>query len=634
MAFKQSNLATNDYGVIVVPSVTSEYCDNILAQCYDKGCDQVVTVIDLESKGLALELLPVTSDETIRELTAYMTDEEISSQEVQIKLGQYLGGLYFIWGNPEAGGIYLRHTIIEGVHRFTFGCYRGMVTYTEGDHAGKNRYAINESWNTNGYLFLEELKNIAIFFNIGVHDDPPDFAIMYRDRRHPIITGYVDTNSLQSATWSWYQDATVASATSNPAYTDDWSFVQPFEFQPVPVEPWYDCGWQDISVEQDAGAVYRGTWSGGNEVYDPNEGGSSEDGGGNGGYGTNTDYNTGANPEGMSTDALNSGLITIYNPTKSQVRAFSNFLFGSTITDAIANQMKRLISNPYDYLIFMALCHFHPQIKPTGTTIKFVGVDSLVGSNVVAKQYQKIGDYVLYWDSVKNGFDSYLDYNPFTKVELYLPYVGFVQINADDIAGTSASGVVKLVVRYHVDLLTGSCIVELEIRRGKRIRSGNADSDIDMVRYNWNGNVFQMLPLSSNDFRGLFSAVTQFAGGLASAVAGNPVGGLGSMASAILTQKSSVQKNVPNATSYGYLNVQTPFIIVDRPIQSYPQSAYNGVTHKYEDYQGVPSNQLRKVKEFIGYLETDPNTIWSNSINVLDTEWNEVQELFNTGVWV
>lgn len=629
-----THIQSNDFGVITIPSTHNHNCNGTDAWCYDAGCDAKATVLNLQPQGKALQLLPEVSDEVIQYLTSYMTDEEMASEETRTNEYLFLRSLYWIWGNEDAGGVYMRKRTREGSVGYAFGVYQGKVTYTEGQHQGDHHYSINESWGSRADT--EALREVAFFLADidGDYTNPYDLYVMYKNHGTTITEGVLDSNGILSAVWIWTTGGSVSSATRNYAWSDDWSITDPFEFQAVPIEPWYGNDYQRINSEQRQGGIFTGEWTGGKEVSDPSEGGNSDDGGGDGGFGTNTDYNTGADPESMTIDAISSGMVTLYNPSASAVKQFSHYLFGGDITDAIANQLKRLISNPYDYIVFLAMCHFHPNNRTTSDTIKFVGLDTLIGSDIVAKQYQKVGNYVLLWDSVANGFDSYLDSNPYTKVELYLPYIGFVQINADDISSTKNSGPVKLTITYHVDLLTGSCIVELCIKRGARVRSGNADTDINMVRYNWNGNVYQMMPLSSNDFRGLFTAVTQFAGGVGSFITGNPIGGLGSMASAVISQKSTVNKNVPNATSYGYLNVQTPFLVVDRPIQSLPVNVYDGVTYHFKDYEGYPSNEIRKVREFTGYLETDPNTIWSNDINVLDSEFTEIQELFNTGVWV
>ena len=48
--------------------------------------------------------------------------------------------------------------------------------------------------------------------------------------------------------------------------------------------------------------------------------------------------------------------------------------------------------------------------------------------------------------------DSFLDYSPYTKYELYIPFCGTIEINPGDILGH------KLNLSLYVDLLTGSCI--------------------------------------------------------------------------------------------------------------------------------------------------------------------------------
>ena len=52
---------------------------------------------------------------------------------------------------------------------------------------------------------------------------------------------------------------------------------------------------------------------------------------------------------------------------------------------------------------------------------------------------------------------SYLDFLPYTKTQLYLPYIGIVDVSTDDIMDKS------MAIKYHVDILTGGCIAYIII---------------------------------------------------------------------------------------------------------------------------------------------------------------------------
>jgi hypothetical protein len=107
-----------------------------------------------------------------------------------------------------------------------------------------------------------------------------------------------------------------------------------------------------------------------------------------------------------------------------------------------------------------------------------------------------------------------------------------------------------------------------------------------------------------------------------------------------MSAKGTVQKSSSNTASYGYINYQTPYLIIEYPIQAMPN--YKG-DDSYKSYIGRPANIMNTVSYFKGYLETDPNTVWGDNITytygditvtAFDEEMDEIKELFNGGVYV
>ena len=141
--------------------------------------------------------------------------------------------------------------------------------------------------------------------------------------------------------------------------------------------------------------------------------------------------------------------------------------------------------SPYDYILYLALIRFPVPLSPAGSTIQFCGLDSMVGSYMVSQQIINIGTYNVY---VPNDTETFMDFNPYSKATIYLPYIGYKELDIDDIRGCVCS------LQYHVDLLNGSCVAELSVKRDRRVSSGNADNGLNNVLYNWSGNVFSFVP--------------------------------------------------------------------------------------------------------------------------------------------
>ena len=356
-------------------------------------------------------------------------------------------------------------------------------------------------------------------------------------------------------------------------------------------------------------------------------GGYNTNGGGGGAWDTSSDQGGYTTPDQFATDAINSGFFTVYNPTKSEVIAFNDYLF-TDITESMSEQLKRLVADPLDYVVFMAMCHFSPTVENTKKAIKFCGLNSGVASNVVSAQMQFIqcGTVLI---SDDNETKSFLSYNPFFKCHLYLPYIGIVDLQIDDIMGC------YITVQYVIDMITGSCVAQVISKRTEKRCKSDIPNNDGIVIGEYTGNCFENLPLSATDWRGLFQGVIQFAGGLTSAAGGN-VAGLGAMASAVMSDKVSVSRSGQLGANYGYMGYQKPYFIFERSnvaiagdfLGSDNRTSFGG-------WQGWTCNILKNLGEFRGYTEVRPECLWTDNINgITEDETKMLKELFANGVYL
>ena len=294
----------------------------------------------------------------------------------------------------------------------------------------------------------------------------------------------------------------------------------------------------------------------------------------------------------------------------------------------MASQLKKLIADPIDYVIFLAMCHFQPTVKNAKEAITFCGLNTGVTANVVSPQMQFIQCGTIHL-SEHNETASFLSYDPYFKAHLYLPYIGMVDIAIDDIMDCDVT------IQYIVDMLTGSCVAQvLSKRTSKRVDSDILNPDgITIGEYT--GNCFENLPLSATDWRGLFQGVIQFAGGLTS-VAGGNVAGLGAMASAVMSDKVSVSRSGQLGANYGYIGFQKPYFLFER-VNPAIAGDILGKDNKssYGGWQGWTCNIIKRLGNFKGYTEVRPECLWTDSINgITEDEAAVMKELFSTGVYL
>ena len=355
------------------------------------------------------------------------------------------------------------------------------------------------------------------------------------------------------------------------------------------------------------------------EYYDPNENaGTSEPGGGDGEYPSSTGHNDHPDSESMTVDVINSGFVTLYNPTLAQVKQFNNFLF-TDIGDVEALSLKRLIANPIDYVLFLAMCHFTPNNNGVTDTIKYAGINTNVSATKVSSAFKVLD--CGYIDNI-HDCNNFQDYSPYTKYSAYLPYIGIVDLSADDITGS------YITLEYNVDLLSGDCVATLKCKRLTRRNRG--DAELDDVCYRYNGNCYRTIPLTGTDWRNMIGSTFSILGGAAAVATGNIagiVGGAGAIAEGVTSQKSSVSRSGQISGAAGYLDAQKPYIIIQRPLDDNPEN--------YKGFKGYVANIRLELGQLSGYTEIVPESLWVNDFNgITEEEAEMLKNITSTGFYL
>lgn len=181
--------------------------------------------------------------------------------------------------------------------------------------------------------------------------------------------------------------------------------------------------------------------------------------------------------------AANTGFTRIYNPTLSQVQALARYLWTDPdVIQTIWNHIKQFFENPMEAIIGFNLV---PVPVPDGGTEDFalMYIKTGVQMTVAANQFVDLDCGTL---ELKRYYGSALDQSPYTKVSCYLPYIGTVNLNTDEVMGTT------LQVKYRVDIVSGSCVAKIFV-------DGNC-------LYQYSGHCAITIPISSADFSSYVSA--------------------------------------------------------------------------------------------------------------------------------
>ena len=375
----------------------------------------------------------------------------------------------------------------------------------------------------------------------------------------------------------------------------------------------YDM-WHITSLEDFA------TWlhSVGEPVTDPVEmpeepaGGddTSGTGGGGGDYGGGggTSLNPWVNnndpidfPDLPTGGALASGAIVGYKVPQATLTSLMQKLWSTSIFD-IATWQK-LVSNPMDCIISLHCLPFEPD----GSAVGEIGI----GSFMTGLQAPKISSEYKYIDcgslNLKHFWGSALDYSPYTRCELYLPFIGIKDIATEDVQGQTVH------IKYGIDVLTGDCIAH--------VKCGQS------VMYKFKGNMRMVIPLSSKTtdmwvktgaaVAGIAGTVAT--GGSGAVVAGAVAGGAGTVASS----KIRTERSGDISGAVGSLDDFRPYFIIHRPAQS--------LARHYNKYKGYPSNITSMLGSLSGYTEVEHIHL-TGIEGATDTELNEIEQLLKNGV--
>lgn len=344
-----------------------------------------------------------------------------------------------------------------------------------------------------------------------------------------------------------------------------------------------------------------------------------------GGY--NNDSDEGSIPSLPEQSAVRSGMVRLYQMTTTQLNNFARFLWNTDLTewDSFLNTLKQWFNNPLDSIISLTISPvdvFYNYETKTGATpeavnIKLGGFDTGVQGHQCSNNYKQISLGKL---SLKPYYNSFLDTNPHTKFSLYLPYISFVDIDANVLF---SKGATAIEIVYNIDVLTGVCVANILIEKESN------GTHLKHVIYTFTGNMNTTIPISSANMKDFISASL---GAVASAVAIGATGGtatplvIGSMAAQqglnIASQKVNVQHSGGMALEGGMFGMQYAYLIVTRPREARPSN--------YKKINGIPSEIGGKLSQFSGF--TQVSSVFVNIEGATEEEKQQIEQLLKEGI--
>lgn len=218
-------------------------------------------------------------------------------------------------------------------------------------------------------------------------------------------------------------------------------------------------------------------------------------------------------------------------------------------------------------------------------------------------------------------FNNFLDYSPFTELQIYIPYVGFVALNPAEFLD-------KLIrLDYNINLVTGATLVY--VYRAELGGSWEIAMEIPCsmgmdVPLNVDAKESILNRMTTSDSMGT-GAIGAFA------MTGGAVGAIGA-AGQTLNSLSQNSNSFGGVKRSGGINTETaslghlhPFLMIARPVPVAPSN--------YEELIGTPDYRSGTLSDFTGYIKVGAID-HSSDVDIPQVAMDEIRSLLQGGVYI
>lgn len=377
------------------------------------------------------------------------------------------------------------------------------------------------------------------------------------------------------------------------------------------------------------------------------DGGVTEEGGGDPGRQNWDNASDAIVPDGLPTKgAMNSGMLKVFSPTETQVLDLTDLLFSYNFFDWLQKNLQNLD----ELFVSFGVVPFSVT-KGATKSVTFLGFDISGFTHPVylteaSEQYYEfdMGSIALNGTDARiHASDSVFDYSPFSRLGIYLPFIGFQELDIDECRGNTIN------LKYRVDIISGSAVALIFL-----------NSDEEHCIYQFSGNCLSQIPLGSVDMSGIIAGSINIAVAAASAGASGAIAsagdaltaenlnagditptaaalqnsqhaaqvahGAGTLASAtangIMGMKPNFKHTGAIGSTGGLMAVKQPYLFLTTPREAVPAS--------YQKYCGLPCNITDKLGNFRGYTVVED--IRLNGLVATSAEVEEIYNLLKSGV--
>jgi hypothetical protein len=204
------------------------------------------------------------------------------------------------------------------------------------------------------------------------------------------------------------------------------------------------------------------------------------------------------------------------------------------------------------------------EVQGSSTNITVLGIDTGAAAYLAAPwtEYNMGSMYI----ETAEG-DCFLDYAPYSKASIYLPFIGVRPLDIDEIVKRNVG------ITYQFDNISGACVAFVTINGSVRYTySGSCAVGIPLTQENWGQFYISAATAAAGALAGgvgaAGTAIAQGAGAAGAAMEGvmGAVQGGGGLNS--LSAKPSVSRSGSISGAASALGMNKPYIILQRPVKA------------------------------------------------------------------
>lgn len=323
------------------------------------------------------------------------------------------------------------------------------------------------------------------------------------------------------------------------------------------------------------------------------------------------------------------GFVSLWNPSQQEMKDLATYLWTGTFD---LTNFKKLFTDPMECILSVGIV---PVTPTTGTATEIVfGGSSHSGVNAkpVTSQFVTVDLGKVH---INGQSASALDYSPYVKVSIFLPYCGTYALDADDVMDSDIE------LEYHIDIYTGACVAYLTITK-----TNSDGSTLHSTLYQFTGNCLASIPITGNDhsqfiqsmlFMGAAVAATVATSGagapaIEGAAATGDVAGASavnavtasSAVNSVMSMKPNVLRSGNLSSTAGLLGKQRPCITVTWPNLCRPDTEYKLL--------GMPVHKSGTLSDFEGF--TIVSAVHVENILCTEIEKQMIEQMLYRGVMV